>query len=115
MLKRDPIARPIPYRPGRPVATLQDGRPFDWPVGGGHSLIAGTTGSAVSQGVLAAIVASFAHRHDVALLAIDLKRVEVAALRARCSPCGYRSSRRSWPACRGWSRRWTTDGSIMEA
>jgi DNA segregation ATPase FtsK/SpoIIIE, S-DNA-T family len=84
VIKRDPIGRPIPYRPGRPVATLQDGSPFDWPVGGGHALIAGSTGSGKS-GVLAAIVASFADRPDVALLAIDLKRVEVAALRPRCS------------------------------
>ena len=84
VIKRDPIGRPIPYRPGRSVATLQDGSPFDWPVGGGHALIAGSTGSGKS-GVLAAIVASFADRDDVALLAIDLKRVEVAALRPRCS------------------------------
>lgn len=84
VIKRDPIGRPIPYRHGRPVATLQDGSPFGWPVGGGHALIAGSTGSGKS-GVLAAIVASFADRDDVALLAIDLKRVEVAALRPRCS------------------------------
>jgi DNA segregation ATPase FtsK/SpoIIIE, S-DNA-T family len=84
VIKRDPIGHTIPYRPGRPVATLQDGSPFDWPVGGGHALIAGSTGSGKS-GVLAAIVASFADRPDVALLAIDLKRVEVAALRPRCS------------------------------
>jgi FtsK/SpoIIIE family len=69
VIKRDPIGRVIPYRHGRPVATLQD---------------AGSTGSGKS-GVLAAIVASFADRPDVALLAIDLKRVEVAALRPRCS------------------------------
>jgi DNA segregation ATPase FtsK/SpoIIIE, S-DNA-T family len=84
VLKADPLATIIPYRPGRPVATLQDGQPFQWSVGGGHALIAGTTGSGKS-GVLAAIVASFAHREDVALLAIDLKRVEVAAIRPRCS------------------------------
>ena len=36
VIKRDPIGRPIPYRSGRPVATLQDGSPFAWPVGGGH-------------------------------------------------------------------------------
>jgi DNA segregation ATPase FtsK/SpoIIIE, S-DNA-T family len=84
VLRRDPIGHTIAYRSGRPVATLQDGSPFDWPVGGGHALIAGSTGSGKS-GVLAAIVASFADRDDVALLAIDLKRVEVAALRPRCS------------------------------
>jgi hypothetical protein len=84
VLKRDPLAAVIPYRPGRPVATLQDGTLFSWQVGGGHALIAGSTGSGKS-GVLAAVVASFASRPDVALLAIDLKRVEVAQLRARCS------------------------------
>jgi DNA segregation ATPase FtsK/SpoIIIE, S-DNA-T family len=84
VIKRDPLSVVIPYRPGRPVATLQDGAPFDWVTGGGHTLVAGCTGSGKS-GVLAAIVASFAHRDDVALLAIDLKRVEVAALRPRCS------------------------------
>jgi DNA segregation ATPase FtsK/SpoIIIE, S-DNA-T family len=84
VIKHDPLGRPIPYRSGRPVATLQDGSPFDWPVGGGHALIAGSTGSGKS-GVLAAIVASFADRDDVALLAVDLKRVEVAQLRPRCS------------------------------
>ena len=84
VLKRDPLSVVTPYRPGRAVATLQDGTPFSWQVGGGHALIAGTTGSGKS-GVLAAIVASFADRPDVALLAIDLKRVEVAAIRPRCS------------------------------
>ena len=84
VIKRDPLAVVTPYQPGRPVATLQDGTPFGWQVGGGHALIAGATGSGKS-GVLAAIVASFADRPDVALLAIDLKRVEVAAIRPRCS------------------------------
>jgi DNA segregation ATPase FtsK/SpoIIIE, S-DNA-T family len=84
VLKRDPLSVVTPYRPGRAVATLQDGRSFSWQVGGGSTLLAGCTGSGKS-GVLAAIVASFADRDDVALLAIDLKRVEVAALRARCS------------------------------
>jgi DNA segregation ATPase FtsK/SpoIIIE, S-DNA-T family len=84
VLKRDPLAIVTHYQPGRPVATLQDGQRFDWQVGGGHALIAGSTGSGKS-GILSAIVASFAHRPDVALLAVDLKRVEVAALLPRCS------------------------------
>lgn len=84
VIKRDPLSVVTPYRPGQAVATLQDGRSFSWQVGGGSTLLAGCTGSGKS-GVLAAIVASFADRDDVALLAIDLKRVEVAALRPRCS------------------------------
>ena len=84
VIKLDPLAKPTPYRHDRPVATLQDGRPFNWIVGDGHTLVAGATGSGKS-GILSAIVASFAPRPDVALLAIDLKRVEVAAIRPRCS------------------------------
>jgi DNA segregation ATPase FtsK/SpoIIIE, S-DNA-T family len=74
------VARHHPRRSSRPAPELGDGiivaeladGPAIWPLGVGSLLIAGTTGSGKST-VLRGLVADAAHRHDTALVALDLK------------------------------------------
>lgn len=80
-----PWSLPVPdCAAGVTVASSLAGRPLAFPLGVGHLLIAGVTGSGKST-VLRNFIRHASSRPDVALVGIDLKAVELAPWRPRLS------------------------------
>lgn len=73
---------PVLVEAGIPWGADEHGKVCVFPLGQGHGLVAGATGSGKSA-VVNALVASCAVRPDVALLGVDLKRVELGPWRER--------------------------------
>lgn len=83
----DVFAEPTRWEPtiidnGIPWGVDEHGQACVFPLGQGHGLVAGATGSGKS-GTMNALVGSCAVRPDVALVGVDLKRVELGPWRGR--------------------------------